>query len=174
MPASIREDVPETRYLLAYCYYWWDAFTRGYLFEVYIFGDLQHSGIEFVAHDIRDPIERRSRSDLVVLGREGDIKTSTYFLATARTQALWHDFYITRLYDAVQRRHLIAVMMNEAAWQEINGDTVIATLEEASSLFPQAIQVRYADILWIIVDYNVWKQQVKTQQQERNNDRPTH
>lgn len=124
-------------------------------------------GVEFVAHNIRDPVERRSRSDLIVLRREGDIKTSPYFLVTARTQVLRHDFYITRLYDVQQRRYRIAVIMTEAAWRDVNGDTMsAATLEEAASLFPQAIRVNYAEGPLVIVDYHVWKQRVKTRQRE--------
>jgi hypothetical protein len=168
-----QRDIPETRYLLAYCYYWWDAFARGYIFEAQIYQDLEQSGVEFIAHNIRDPIERRSRSDLIVLGREGDIKTSTYFLTTARTQALRHDFYITHLYDEGRRRYRVAVMMSEATWRDVNGDAVSATLEQAASLFPQAVRIKYADDVWIVVDYRVWKQRVKAQQQEGRNDRET-
>jgi hypothetical protein len=156
--------IPETRYLLAYCYYWWDAFARGYIFETQICQDLKRSGVKFLAHDIRDPIERRSRSDLIVLGREGDIKTSAYFLVTTRTQVLRHDFYIARLYDVRHRRYRIAVMMTEDAWQDVNGDALPATLEEAASLFPKPVRVRYAESSWIVVDYHVWKQRVKTRQ----------
>lgn len=105
-----QRDVVGSRYLLAYCYYWWDAFARGYIFEVEITRDLERSGVEFITHDIRDPIERRSRSDLVVLGCEGDIKTSTYFLMTARTQVPRHDFYIVRMYNAPRRRYQVAVI----------------------------------------------------------------
>jgi hypothetical protein len=166
-----RRGVPESRYLLAYCYYWWDAFARGYIFEVQIYQDLEQSGIEFLAHDIRDPTERRSRSDLIVLGREGDVKTSTYFLATARTQVLRHDFYIMRLYDVRHHHYRIAVMMTEEVWRDVNGDTVPATLEDAASLFPQAARVKYAGDYFIVVDYDVWKQRVKTQQREEYDDR---
>ncbi len=161
-----RRDIPETRYLLAYCYYWWDAFARGYIFEAQIYQDLQQSGVEFVAHNIRDPVERRSRSDLIVLRREGDVKISPYFLVTARTQVLRHDFYITRLYDEQQRRYRLAVIMTEAAWRDVNGDTVSAPLEEAARLFPQAVRVEYAEGSLIAVDYHVWKQRVKTRQRE--------
>ena len=168
-----QRDIPESRYLLAYCYYWWDAFARGYIFEAYIYQDLEQTGIEFIAHDIRDPVERRSRSDLVVLGREGDIKTSTYFLTTARTWILRHDFYIMRLYDRGHHRYWIAVMVSGATWRDINGETVSATLEEAASLFPQVVQVEYAGDVWILVDYLVWKQRVKARQKERDDDRET-
>ena len=65
-------------YLLAYSYYWWDSFARGYTFEMTIFRDLEAAGIEFVAHDITKRAERYSPADLIVLGQTGDIKTSTY------------------------------------------------------------------------------------------------
>ena len=168
-----QQDIAETRYLLAYCYYWWNAFAKGYIFEVQIYRDLEGSGVEFTAHDIRDPIERRSRSDLIVLGREGDIKTSTYFLTTARTQIPRHDFYIARLYDRQHRRYRVAVIMSEATWRDIDGDTVFTTLEKATTLFPQATQVRYANGVLVVVDYDGWKQRVKAQQQEERDDRKT-
>jgi len=168
-----RRSVPESRYLLAYCYYWWDAFARGYIFEAQIYQDLEQSGVEFLAHNIRDPIERRSRSDLIVLGRQGDVKTSTYFLTTARTRVLRHDFYIVRLYDVRHRRYQIAVMMTEEAWRDVNGDTVPAALEEAACSFPQTARVKYAGGHLIVVDYDVWKQRVKTRQREEYDDRET-
>ena len=161
-----RQDVAGTRYLLAYCYYWWDAFARGYIFEAQIYQDLARSGIEFFAHNIRNPVERRSRSDLIVLGREGDIKTSTYFLIAARTQILRHDFYITRLYDVHQHCAIIAVLMTEETWRDIDGDTKPASLDEATNLFPQPVQVQHAGISLIVVDYGTWKQRVKARQQQ--------
>jgi hypothetical protein len=169
-----RHDVPETRYLLAYCYYWWDSFARGYIFETQIYRDLTQSGIEFLAHNIRDPVERCSRSDLIILGREGDIKTSTYFLNTTRTEDLRHDFYIARLYDVGQHRYRIAVLMTEETWQDIDGDTIPATLDEVTNFFPQPVRAKYASSPLIISDYNLWKTKVqRRQQKEKNNEQDT-
>jgi len=102
-----------TLYLLAYCYYSWDIFARGYQFEVSIFRDLTESGIAYIAHDIRRRAGRLSRSDVVVMGYEGDIKTSPYFLQTTRTKALTHDFYITRLYDRRRRKRVRVALLSE-------------------------------------------------------------
>jgi hypothetical protein len=73
---------------------------------------------------------------------------------------------ITRLYDAHQRRYRIAVIMTEAAWRDVNGDTVSAPLEGATDLFPQPVRVKYVEGPLIAVDYHVWKQRVKTRQRE--------
>ncbi|NJO82947.1 MAG: hypothetical protein HC828_09075 [Blastochloris sp.] len=55
---------PETRLLYAYLLYWWGSFARGYALEVEIFRDLEASGVQFLAHDLRDPQARYSLSDL--------------------------------------------------------------------------------------------------------------
>lgn len=165
-----RRDVPETRYLLAYCYYWWDAFARGYIFEAQVYQDLAQSDIDFLAHDIRDPVERRSRSDVIILGREGDVKTSTYFLTADRTKVLRHDFYIARLYDARRHRYTIVVLMKEDAWRDIDGDTTPAVLDQAANFLPEPVQVEYAGFPLIVVDYDVWKERVKARQRQEEDD----
>ena len=98
------EEVADSEYFAAYCLYWWTAFMRGYVFEVAIYRDLRAAGVDFAAHDLRKPRERRSPYDLVVLRQLGDIKTTTYFLHAARTRVLHCDFYLTRLYQPRQRR----------------------------------------------------------------------
>lgn len=45
--------------LVAFCGYWWQAFGKGYIREV-VFRDLERSGIEFTAHDLRDASARFS------------------------------------------------------------------------------------------------------------------
>lgn len=152
-------------YLLAFSYYRWDSFARGYIFEVVIFRDLEASGIEFVAHDITRRVERYSPADLIVLEQTGDIKTSTYFLHTARTGALYHDFYLTRLWNSQRRQRVRVVIMQERAWLEIDGDTVPANLDDAANHFPQPVRVRHDDAAFVIVDYEMWKKRVKARQQ---------
>lgn len=61
-------------------------------------------------------------------------------------------------------------MMRETVWQAMDGDTLACELEEAPSLLPQAIQVEYANRIWVIVDYHMWKQRVKDRQQEEHNE----
>lgn len=103
---GVMGDTVEVRALVAYCLYWWRSFTKGYIREVTVFRDLTQAGIAFEAHDVRDPVQRRSSHDLTVHGRSGDVKTSTYFLHTARTFPLRCDFYIVRLWDDTTNRSI--------------------------------------------------------------------
>jgi hypothetical protein len=119
-----RPDLPSTRLIVAYCLYWWRAFTLGYALEIEIQRDLEVSGIQFQAHNLRRREERLSPYDLFVLGFKGDIKTSTYFLQAARTRTLPHDFYITRV-RGPQRTRTLVVFMRSGMWQAINGETLL-------------------------------------------------
>jgi len=103
------EALPMTRYLLAYCLYWWRSFTAGYALEIEIQQDLTKAGIEFVAHDLRRREERLSPYDLLIAGFKGDIKTSTYFLQAARSRSLAHDFYVTRIHGRKGFRTLVVL-----------------------------------------------------------------
>ena len=77
----------DSRFLLAYCLFWWYSFTKGYAFEIEIFADLKKSGVAFNAHDLRVRAERFSAFDLFVLTFCGEIKTSTYFPPPCLPQA---------------------------------------------------------------------------------------
>jgi hypothetical protein len=156
---------PITLYLLAYCYYSWDIFARGYQFEVSIFRDLTESGIAYIAHDIRRRAGRLSRSDVVVMGYEGDIKTSPYFLQTTRTKALTRDFYITRLYDRRRRKRVRVALLSERFWREIDGDTIATTIEEATNVFPRVAQIPFADGRLIVIGYEAWKARLLARQE---------
>jgi hypothetical protein len=160
-----QRNVPESKYLLAYCYFWWDSFARGYLFEVRIFNDLKSSGVSFIAHELRQRAERFSRSDLIVMGYEGDIKTSTYFLHTSRTRLLLNDFYITRLYDAYQRERILVVMLNETFWQLLDGETVESTIRQVPRVLPRAAHLDFAEGRLVVIEYEDWKARVKAKQQ---------
>jgi hypothetical protein len=162
--------VPESAYLLAYAYWWWDAFAKGYIFEAQVFDDLARSGIEFVAHDIRRRAERLSPADLIVLGHPGDIKHSTYFLLPLRVSGLKHDFYIVRLYHPAWRRIVWAVILREAMWQEINGEPVHGELKQATELFPAAVRIEFPDGALIVVEYEQWKAKVKAHQEKEQTD----
>ena len=144
-------------YLLAYCYYRWDIFARGYQFEIAIFRDLTESGIAHIAHDIRRRAGRLSRSDVVVMGYEGDIKTSPYFLQATRTKALTHDFYLTRLYDRRRRKRVRVALLTERFWHEIDGDTIVTTIEEATDVLPGVAHIPFADRRLIVIGYEAWK-----------------
>ena len=76
----LKREISYSSLLQGYCLYWWQSFSRGYAFEVFIMRDLMVDGIKFQMHDIRSQAERYSPADLVVLKMLGDIKTSVYFL----------------------------------------------------------------------------------------------
>lgn len=158
-------EVRETNLLLAYCLYFWESFAAGYAFEVEIFRDLSESGIVFKAHDIRDRRVRLSPYDLEILGLRGDVKTSFYFLYVGRGQGLPSDFYITRFYEGSRQRTLV-VVLQLAAWEQVDGETITSLLAEATRHFPQPARVELERGSVVIADYSVWKQKVL--QRQRN------
>ncbi len=156
---------PDTRFVLAYCLYWWNAFTRGYTFEVEVLRDLTDSGIIFWAHDLRDRSQRLSPCDLIVLGSEEDIKTSVYFLHIGRG-TLRCDFYITQIFDA-QGNPRRVVMMKSSFWARIDGETARAELSQVAALLPSAVTFTHVDQPLIVADYVEWKAKVKAYQQSQ-------
>jgi hypothetical protein len=158
----IQSDKPETRLLLSYLLYWWNAFARGYAFEVEIYRDLQQSNIQFQAHDLRDRQQRYSPGDLTVSNMMGDIKTSTYFVQTIITP-LAHDFYIVRLLVQNRVRTLVAFLQT-STWKKINGDTIEATLETAANHLPTPVKIQHRGHELVILDYNTWKQRIRRYQ----------
>ena len=161
-----RAGVRASNLLMAYCLYFWESFAVGYAFEVEIYRDLTESGIAFQAHDIRDPQARLSSYDLQLLEQHGDIKTSLYFLYSRRTRDLPHDFYITRFYEGSRQRTLV-VLLKPFAWEQINGDTIEAALEEATRQFPAPVKVQIGRKPIVVIDYNVWKKKVAKRQQNK-------
>ncbi len=147
-------------YLRAYCIFWWDSFAKGYIFEVAVYRDLKAAGVAFVAHDITDPEQRRLSFDMLVSGWRGDVKTSPYFLATARTQILRHDFYITRLYDHERRHRVWAVIIQPGIWTAINGETEAVDLSQAHRHFPAASHFYHRNRRLVVVAYEVWKTKI--------------
>jgi len=158
-----RPGTPATRLIVAYCLYWWRAFTLGYALEVEIQQDLKASDIRFQAHDLRRPEERLSPYDLVVLGFEGDIKTSTYFLHAARTRRLPHDFYITRVRGRRRTRTLVVFMQAEM-WEAIDGETLLVLLEQIADTLPQAARIVHEEVELTVIDYETWKVKVRSLQ----------
>lgn len=152
---------PETRLLYAYLLYWWGSFARGYALEVEIFRDLEASGVQFLAHDLRDPQARYSLSDLTVAGLAGDIKTSTYFVQTAAPLA--HDFYIVRL-AFKGTVHTLVVMLQPEAWEKINGDTMPGTMDTLLDHFPAPVAIRHGGHDLVVLRYDSWKQRMLLQQ----------
>ncbi len=159
-----RPDVPATRLIVAYCLYWWRAFTLGYTLEIEIQRDLEASGIQFQAHDLRRPEDRLSPYDLEVLGFKGDIKTSVYFLQAARTRTLLHNFYITRI-RGQQRTRTLVVFVQADMWQTIDGETLLVLLEQVADTLPQAVRIVHEGVELTVIEYETWKSKVKRYQE---------
>jgi hypothetical protein len=163
--SDLSEPLTEAqRLLVTYCLYWWGAFAKGYITEIAVFRDLAQSGIIFQAHDLNQFAERFSPDDLIVSGMRGDIKSSTYFLHTARHFPLKHDFYIATLYDPQARQRRRVVVMQPDAWDKIDGDTQAAELEQAVTLLPQPVAIAVKGQGLIVVDYDLWKDKIRALQ----------
>lgn len=154
---------PAARLLVAYCLYWWYAFAYGYIFEVEILRDLAQSGVQFIAHDLTKRQERMSPWDLEVLGFRGDIKRSLFFLQTLRGRRLPYTFYIVRLTQARRSRTLV-VMMRQAMWAAIDGETILTTLSNLADVLPDTCRVRISGVEIIVADYGLWKRLVRQRQ----------
>ena len=163
----LHRDVPDNWLLLAYCIYWWQSFTRGYVFEVEIIRDLEASGVKFQAHDLRShsyDFGRYSSADLIVLGLAGDIKTSTYFLKFQPSHEITNDFYITRLYQRGRERTLV-VFQKPLAWKKINGAVVYeGKLADIQKILPHPLRLQQDHVTLVVVDYDLWKQKVLRKQ----------
>lgn len=160
----LRRDVPYTLLLQGYCLYWWQSFTRGYAFEVFIMRDLTESNITFQMHDIRSNSARYSPADLIVLDLLGDVKNSTYFLQWQSQGQLPNDFYITRLYQN-KREHAIVVFQKPFAWELLEGGPVISgTLETILDIFPSPVKIEQHGIILIVAEYELWKKMVYRKQ----------
>ena len=151
--------------LLGYLLFWWRAFATGYAFEVQVFRDLTASKIAFTAHNIRSQIERYSSYDLEVLGLYGDIKTSLYFLRFGRSPGMRHDFYISRLRQR-KRVRIMVVLMEPAAWKQINGDAKRMTWAEIRASAPTVASVLHEGYEIILIAYEEWKIRVRREQQK--------
>jgi hypothetical protein len=154
--------------IVAYCLYWWRAFTLGHALEIEIQRDLESSGVRFEAHDLRRREERLSPYDLQVLGFKGDIKTSVYFLQAAGTRTLPHDFYITRIRGQKRTRTLV-VFLQDGMWQAIDGETLLVLLEQVADTLPYAARIVQSGVELTVIDYQTWKEKVKRRQEQEPN-----
>ncbi len=162
--------LPMTRYLLAYCLYWWRSFTNGYTLEIEIQNDLANSGIQFSAHDLRHREERLSPYDLLISDFKGDVKTSIYFLQAARSRSMAHDFYITKIVGRKRTRTLV-VFIQADMWQAINGDVLLVLLEEIADTLPDAAQIIHQGLALTVIDYSLWKEKMRRYQLEKWNNK---
>jgi len=154
----------EGQLLLAYLLFWWRAFATGYAFEVQIFRDLNDSNINFTPHDILSPTGRFSPYDLEVLGLHGDIKTSLYFLRVGRSPGMRHDFYISRFWQQGRLRVMV-VLMQPAAFQQINGDAIPTTWAAIKASLPNVAKITEQGSEIMLVPYEEWKARIRYQQQ---------
>jgi len=155
----------DSQFVLTYCSFWWDAFAKGYIFEAVIFQNLRVSGIDFAPHDFRNREQRFSRSDLYVSGFRGDIKTSTYFLHSPRTNILANDFYITRLFQPDERRWIFVVLMQDMVFRIINGEAVECELKTSHKILPTPVRIKLLQCDLVVLTYEMWKQKIKTLQE---------
>lgn len=159
---------PYSLYLQAYCAFWWDSFAKGYRFEAAVYHDLRQSEIDFWAHDFTQSEQRYTSYDLIVSGWQGDVRTSTYFLTTARTRTLSHAFYITRLWHQQRRKRVWAVAMQPHIWDQIDGDTEVVHLYQVPKRFPEVSMVYSNNRTLIVAEYTVWKTKILGYQEHNN------
>ena len=98
-----------------------------------------------------------------MLGFRGDIKRSLFFLQTLRGRRLPYTFYIVRVTQARCSRTLI-VMMRQAMWAAIDGETILATLSNLADVLPDTARVRISGVEVIVADYGLWKHLVRQRQ----------
>lgn len=165
-----RTDAPLSQLLVAFCLYWWQMFVRGYAFEVAIYRDLAENGIVHIAHDLRNRQARLSGHDLKVMGFQGDVKTSTYFMLVRRSEALAHDFYITRMYRADTRRWHRAVWVKLWFWRVLNGEPTPTPYEIIWQVLPHAAQITLRGHRFVVVLYEEWKRRVIARQTKEASD----
>lgn len=155
----------ETRWLFAYCIYWWNSFANGYIFEVSVLKDLQKEGIVFSERDIRNSAVRFTSADILIEEWTGDMKNSTYFFFVARSYPLICDFYITRLFNAERRRYDWIVILNKRMWMNIDGETKASDFHHLDECLESPLHFELSSNIFIAVSYLVWKQKLLRYQQ---------
>ena len=155
----------ESRWLFAYCVYWWNSFANGYIFEVSVLRDLQKEGIVFSERDIRNPAERFTSADILIEEWAGDMKNSTYFFFVARSYPLICDFYITRLFNVERRRYDWIVILNKRMWVKIDGETKASDFHHLDECLENPLHFELSSNIFIAVSYLVWKQKLLRYQQ---------
>lgn len=158
---------PESRLLMAYCLYWWQSFCKGYAFEVEIFRDLERSGLRFQPHDLFDPIARRSPHDFRISGLWGDVKTSAYFLLKVSGEAVSSDFFVTRVGLSTRRTRTLVVFLQGAAWDVIDGETLLSLLSDLGNVLPRPARISYHGGELVVAEYTDWKAKMRNYQGQR-------
>jgi hypothetical protein len=57
-------------------------------------------------------------------------------------------------------------MLQLAAWNQIDGETITSLLAEATRHFPQSALIELEQGSVVIADYNLWKQKILQRQRE--------
>jgi hypothetical protein len=161
------ERLPESRLLMAYCLYWWQSFCKGYAFEVEIFRDLERSGLRFQPHDLFDPIARRSPHDFRISGFWGDVKTSAYFLLKVSGETVSSDFFVTRVGLSTRRTRTLVVFLQGAAWDVIDGETLLSLLSDLGNVLPRPARISYHGGELVVAEYADWKAKMRNYQSAR-------
>ena len=165
-----RADVPESQLLVGFCLYWWQMFVRGYAFEIAIYHDLAISGVSYTPHDLRNRRTRLSEFALTIMNFHGDVKTSTYFVQTNRSQGLTHDFYITRMYNSDARQWHRTVWLKPAFWQILNGAPTPVEYSAIWQVLPGVAQITLHTRQFVVVLYDEWKQRLIDRQHKEKKD----
>jgi hypothetical protein len=155
----------ESRWLFAYCVYWWNSFANGYIFEVSVLKDLQKEGIVLAVRDIRNRAERFASADILIGEWTGDMKNSTYFFFVARSYPLLCDFYITRLFNTERRMYDWIVILNKGMWMKIDGETKASDFHHLDDCLETPIHFELFSNIFIAVSYATWKQKLLGYQQ---------
>jgi len=161
------ERHPQSRLLMAYCLYWWQAFCKGYAFEVEIFRDLEQSGLSFQPHDLFDPAARRSPYDLRISGFCGDVKTSAYFLLKVSGELVSSDFFVTRVGVSVGNNRTLVVFLQGATWDLIDGETLWSLLSDLANVLPRPARISYHGGQLVVAEYADWKARMRNYQKAR-------
>jgi len=61
-----------------------------------------------------------------------------------------------------KREYLRVVVLKESAWHEINGETVLTTLEQVWGVLPGAGEISLREQRLIVIEYEIWKAKIKS------------
>jgi len=68
----------------------------------------------------------------------------------------------------------MVVFMQQGMWDVIDGETLLVLLEAITDTLPQAARIVHEGLELTVIDYEIWKEKVRRQQEkESQNDEPT-
>jgi hypothetical protein len=56
------------------------------------------------------------------------------------------------------------VLLIRAAWDGIDGETVLGTLEQALNIPPTPVEITISGEALVVIDYDLWKQKIRSYQ----------